>query len=76
MEILFLTISAVLVNFLAGFVAGRYLPYERSTVRIGQPTEESLEAARVAAEYRNFFAAINGRIIFGKFISLHQIDSG
>ncbi|MBQ2816178.1 MAG: hypothetical protein IJE65_05890 [Clostridia bacterium] len=56
MEILFLTISAVMVNFLAGFVAGRYLPYERSTVRIGQPTEESLEAARVAAEYRNFLS--------------------
>ena len=56
MEILFLTISAVMVNFLAGFVAGRYLPYEKPTVRIGQPTEEGLEAARVAAEYRNFLS--------------------
>ena len=56
MEILFLTISAVMVNFLAGFVAGRYLPYEKPTVRKGQPTEEGLEAARVAAEYRNFLS--------------------
>ena len=56
MEILFLTISAVMVNFLAGFVAGRYLPYEKPIVRIGQPTEEGLEAARVAAEYRNFLS--------------------
>ena len=56
MEILFLTISAVMVYFLAGFVAGRYLPYEKPTVRIGQPTEEGLEAARVAAEYRNFLS--------------------
>ena len=56
MEILFLTISAVMVNFLAGFVAGRYLPYEKPTVRIGQPTEEGLEVARVAAEYRNFLS--------------------
>ena len=54
MEILFLTISAVAVNFLVGFAAGRITRSQRPSMRQAQPTESNLEAVKFAAEYRNF----------------------